>query len=315
MTHTAHQPPAAHREMTLPASPTTIGAVVADGKGRREAYVPPGAASRRPPEPHPRLPKGWPRVAAEKVWRWRAQHPGPVIVLVAGAEGGVGTSLLTALLVEALAASSPWPTLALEQSGTPLGTMSRYLVGQPAGTAAPVFAHHAHARGGVHAVIDAVSTSAGALVVDDRCGYTPTSVVTDLVRAGGACVVDAGRVELSLLARAAEVGIAIVVVVGRADLRGAEAVCAQLALLRRGRHPVQPLVVLSSCRPIRRRQVAAAATLVRTAGITEPVHLPHDRGLTACTALRLDRIRTATAAAVLDLITRIAHRQEARHAR
>jgi Mrp family chromosome partitioning ATPase len=298
------------REAAEHRSPRSIGAVGAGTPGRREAGGPPGAASRR--RGHPTRPKHWPR-AATQFWAWRAHDPGPLVLLVTGAHGGVGTTTLTALLAETLAAASPWPTLAVDQSGTPLAALSRRLLGQPAGIAAPVLAHQAHTRGGLHALRDTVSSPAGALLVDDRRGYTPLGLITGLISNGGTCVIDAGRTDPTVTARAGETA-AHTILTGRGDLAGAEAVCAQLALLRHTRTPVHPIVALTSTSPGRRR-VAAAMTLVRSAGVTDLVHLPYDHRHHRRDTLRLEHTPRRTLVRVLQLLAHITRRQEARRAR
>ena len=62
------------------------------------------------------VPRGWPQ-AAQSLWSWMAQPRAPLPVLVGGAEGGVGTSTVTALIGEVIAAASPGPTVILDQGG------------------------------------------------------------------------------------------------------------------------------------------------------------------------------------------------------
>jgi hypothetical protein len=248
------------------------------------------------------VPKGWPRKPAESLWAWLAQPRRPLPVLVGGAEGGVGTSTVAALIGEILAAGSPGPTVIVDQCGTPAGGLIRRLVGQRAGWNA----HQAVAGlGGLDA---APRTSAGAVLVDDGRGYTPLGVLLRLVwTAGGALVVDGGPADAVLVAR---LDIRpVVVVVGRADVIGAEAVCAALGFLHRSTS-VPPVVVLSSTAPGDRRRVQAATKLVAATGTDHVVHLPHDPRLAQGRPLRLDRLGTSTASAGLAVVSRIGKTQE-----
>ncbi|WP_223199639.1 hypothetical protein, partial [Solihabitans fulvus] len=97
--------------------------------------------------------------------------------------------------------------------------------------------------------------------------------------------------------------------VGRADLVGAEAVCAAVGFLRR-RTPIRPVVVLSATTPTSRRHRHAAHTLVATTGVAHIVHLPHDPRLAAGPPLRLHQVRAATARACLQVLTAIRTTQE-----
>lgn len=273
------------------------------------------------PPPRPRgyrsapgpMPQGWPGKLAEPVWSWLAHGRPPLAVMVGGAEGGVGTSTVTALLAELVAAASPGPTVLLDQSGTGWGQVSRRLVGQRAG----LDAQHAAAqlrRGAFppHILGAAPTTSAGVALFDDSARYTSLSELFGLVAtACGALVVDAGRVDAVLAAR---LDIRpVVVVVGRADVIGAEAVCAALGFLHQHPTPVQPVVVLCSTASTDRRRIQAATKLVATTGIPHLVHLPYDARLASGQPLRLDQVGKTTAAAALAVVSRIGKTQEVLH--
>lgn len=259
------------------------------------------------------VPKGWPAKSTESVWVWMARRRPPMPVIVAGAEGGVGVSTVTALIGEIIAAASPGTTVLVDQCGTGWGSLARRLVGQRAGLPGEVAVRML--REGAHParVLEATnSTSAGAHLIDDGPGYSP---VRELFRLAyntcGALAVDGGRVDHILAARGAEIG-AGVILVGRADVIGAEAVCAALMFLRQ-RLPIEPVVVLSSTSPTDRRRVQAATKLVATAGVTRLVHLPHDARLADGRPLRLDQVGKTTAATGLQVVAHLGRSQETGH--
>ncbi|KAA2242380.1 hypothetical protein F0L68_41400, partial [Solihabitans fulvus] len=67
------------------------------------------------------VPKGWPAKPASSVWSWMAGQRPPMAVMVAGAEGGLGTSLVTAPVGETVAGASPCPPGAVDPGGAPRG--------------------------------------------------------------------------------------------------------------------------------------------------------------------------------------------------
>ncbi len=259
------------------------------------------------------MPKGWPGKLAEPVWSWLARERPPLAAVVGGAEGGVGTSTVTALIGELIAAASPGPTAFVDQSGTGWGSMMRRLVGQRAG----LNAQHAVAllrqrTPAPHILAAAPTTSAGAALLDDSAGYTPLRALFALIQTmRGALVVDGGRADALLVARL-DVR-PVVVLVGRADVIGAEAVCATLGFLAQRAPPVQPVVVLCSTSPNDRRRIQAATKLVATTGISHLVHLPHDARLATGQPLRLDQVGKSTAVAALAVVSRIGKTQEVLH--
>src|SRR6266540_3184517 len=119
---------------------STGSAVAADRGGdgwRAEPALLGGALPVRQPEPpaprdaEPRAnlptaprstPKGWPAKEAGAVWAWMAKPRPPLTVLVAGAEGGVGTTTVAALLGETIAAASPGSIWLLDQCGSSWGS-------------------------------------------------------------------------------------------------------------------------------------------------------------------------------------------------
>ncbi|GAB3448917.1 hypothetical protein GCM10027436_42840 [Actinophytocola sediminis] len=251
------------------------------------------------------MPRGWPRKQTASLWERLAQPRPPLPILVGGAEGGVGTSTVTALLAELIAAASPGPTIAVDQCGTAWGSLTRRLVGQQvglrAGLARTLLGEHVDPR---EVISMAPTTSAGAALIDDRAGYTSLHELLRLISVtSGAMTVDAGRVDNVFAARLDLQP--VVVVVGRADVIGAEAACAAVTFLRelatRARLPAEPVVVLSSVgatgSSTERRRSQAATTLVAATGISHLVHLPHDPRLAAGQPLRLDQVGKSTAIA------------------
>ncbi len=252
------------------------------------------------------LPKGWPARVGIPIFARLAQPRPPQRLIVAGAHGGAGTTTVTALLADTAAAASHAPAIAVDQSGLPwAATLAMRLLGERAGLPAAAArrlidqgAATAQARAG------APCSGAGTMVVDDVDGYTPLPVLIALAaEPSGTTVVDGGRVDLALAVRLAEAQWPLILV-GRADLAGAQAVCAALTFLQR-RLPAPPLVVLSSTAPSDRRRIYAARTLVRAAGVTTLVHLPFDATLASGQALRLDQVGRSTAGACLQLVERV----------
>src|SRR5437588_11295141 len=96
----------------------------------------PGAGRVIPsPEAAP-LPKGWPVKDGGPVWSQVASRQHRLMVMVAGAQGGVGTTTVAAFLGETLAAASTGPTAAIDQSGLPWEAgLARRLLGERAGLA------------------------------------------------------------------------------------------------------------------------------------------------------------------------------------
>lgn len=255
------------------------------------------------------LPAGWPIKQADPVWSWLACHRAPLPIIVAGAEGGVGTSTVAALIGETLAAGSPGPTMLLDQCGSTWGSLSRRLLGQRGGL--PGDQARSMLRQGIPGprVLGAAPTSsAGAAVLADGAAYAPLRELFGLVQtACGAMVIDGGSVNLVLAARR-DVH-PVLVVIGRADVIGAEAVCAALGFVSRYT-TAPPVVVLSSPTPGHRRHAQAARKLVATTGVVHLVDLPYDPQLATATALRLDRACKATASTCLRVITAIRKTQE-----
>jgi hypothetical protein len=263
------------------------------------------------------MPRGWPAKQTSAVWAWMAQPRPPLRVLVGGAEGGVGTSTVTALLGEMIAASSPGPTVIADQCGMPWNALVRRLVGEQAGMPAAQVADMLGYGATTEQIREvAPTTSAGAALIDDGRGYHPLRDLTRVAHTPcGTLMVDAGRVDAVFTARL-DVR-PVVVVVGRADVIGAEAVCAAVELLHQTAPEVQPVVVLSSVATTQatpssllsaaamRRRVQAAATLVTAAGITHLVHLPHDPRLASGQPLRLNQVGKSTALAGLRLLSRV----------
>ncbi|MGH3625452.1 MAG: hypothetical protein ACRDQ5_27355 [Sciscionella sp.] len=247
-------------------------------------------------------PKGWPAGQVEPVWRWLSTRRAPIAVLVAGVEGGVGTSTTAALVAETIAAGSCGPTVLLDQCGSPWASVSRRVFGERAGLDGAQVAQAM--RSGItplRLLATAPTSSAGAAVVADPAVRTPLRELGRLVAvSNGSLVVDAGRVDLLLTARL-ELH-PVVVAVGRTDVAGAEALCAALAWLR-GRG-VTPVVVLDTTMPGEQRRRTAARTLLSTAG-ADAVAIPHDPRLAHGGELRLDRLATATASALLQLLGRL----------
>jgi hypothetical protein len=268
--------------------------------------------SHRSAAPKP-VPKGWPSKLADPVWSWLAQDRPPLSVVVGGAEGGVGTSTVTALIGELLAAASPGPTAVVDQCGAGWGQVVRRLVGQRAGLDAQYAATQLrHGTPAPQILSTAPTTSAGAALLDDSSGYTPLGALFGLVATSrGALVVDAGRADAVLAARLHVRP--VVVLVGRADVIGAEAVCAALGFLQLRATPVQPVVVLCSTASTDRRRIQAATKLVATTGISHLVHLPYDAALASGQSLRLDQVGKTTPAAGLAVVSRIGKIQEVLH--
>jgi hypothetical protein len=272
------------------------------------------------------IPAGWPVKPAAPVWEWLARRRAPQIIEVAGAEGGVGVSTVTALVADTLAAGSPGPTVVLDQSGSPWGSLTRRLLGErgglPAGQARDLLA-----RGlpPTRVLATAPTSLAGAAILSDPPGYTPIREIGRLAQtACGALVIDSGTVDLVTATR--QDLRPLLVLVGRADTIGAEAVCAAAGFLRHyGNPPGSPpaiqqqigpprlLVVLVCAAPADRRRVQAASRLVRAADLPDPVVLPFDPRLTAGQVLRLDQVARATADACLHLVRGITFYQQEAH--
>jgi MinD-like ATPase involved in chromosome partitioning or flagellar assembly len=235
----------------------------------------------------------------------------PLTVLAAGAEGGVGTTTVAALLGETIAAASPGLTWLLDQCGCSWGSLTRRLTDQRTALTAAEVAGKLRAGTRPDKIVSAATTtSAGAVLLSDPDRYTSLRELGRLTHVlGGAGVIDAGRADLILVARLADVE-SVPILVGRADVIGAEAVCAALGFLQRQGLPVQPVVVLSSTTPTDRRRVHAAVKLVATAGVIHLVHLPHDAQLATGRPVRLDQVSKTTAAACLRLTIHIAQTQE-----
>jgi hypothetical protein len=227
-------------------------------------------------------------------------------VLVAGAQGGAGTTTVTALLADTLSAATSGPIVAIDQSGLPwAAALALRLLGERAGL--PGAAAQRLLRQGLlpeQVRATAPASGAGTAVIDDVDAYTPLPALLAVASAtSGSAVVDSGRVDLALAAGLADAPCRLVLV-GRADLAGAQAVCAALDFLQR-RLPVQPIVVLSSTAPTNRRRIHAARTLVRAAGVQILVHLPYDAVLASGQVLRLDQVGRSTAGACLQIAERV----------
>jgi MinD-like ATPase involved in chromosome partitioning or flagellar assembly len=256
-----------------------------------------------PPKP---IPSGWPAKTAAPVWAWLTQQRAPLPVLVAGAEGGVGTSTVTALLADTIAAASPGPTVVLDQCGSPWGSLPRRLLGQRGGMAAEQAAGLlANGMSALRVLRAAPSTSAGAAVLTDP-GYVPLrDVFRSVATVCGALLVDAGPVNLVLTARLDLRP--VLVLVGRADVIGAEAVCAALGYLTHYAPGLHPVVVLtSSTGSTDRRRVHAATKLVAATGVPTPIELPFDPRLASGQPVHLDRLARPTVTACLRLVRGIA---------
>jgi hypothetical protein len=279
---------------------------------------PAGMASSAPHGSHRRpIPRGWPAKQAGALWDSMARPRPPVHVLVGGAEGGVGTSTVTALLGELIAATSPGPTVVADQCGTVWNGLARRMVGELGGMPATQAGHMLKlGASGPQVVGIAPKTSAGAALIEDGRGYTALQDIAGLTHVpNGALVIDGGRADHVFGARLDIQP--IVIIVGRADVIGAEAVCAALTLLH-GKQTVSPVVVLSSVATSSsatgRRRAQAAAKLVAAAGITHLVHLPHDARLASGKPLRLDQVGKPTATAGMRLLTHVANLQGEIHA-
>lgn len=265
--------------------------------------------SSTPPESGRRpVPRGWPTKQTAALWDAMARPRPPVRVMLGGAEGGVGTSTVTALLGEMIAAASPGPTVVADQCGTVWNSLARRMVGQLGGMPAAQVGHMLKlgATGPQIAGI-APKTSAGAALVEDARGYTALQDIAGLTNVpNGTLVIDGGRADPVLAARLDIQP--VVIIVGRADVIGAEAVCAAYNLLH-DKQQTQPIVVLSSVATsssaTARRRARAAAKLVAAAGITQLVHLPHDARLASGQPLRLDQVGKSTATAGMQLLTRV----------
>jgi hypothetical protein len=288
------------------AKPDTVGSV-GGGLGNR-TWLPASA-----PAVRKAVPAGWPAKQADPVWAWLGRPRSPLAVIVAGAEGGVGTSTVTALVGETIAAGSPGPTLVVDQCGSLWGSLPRRLLGQRGGLSGEqARSMLQHGIGSRRVLGAAPRTSAGAAVFADGAMYTPVWDFAGLARTPyGSLVVDGGLVNLMLTARLDLDP--VVVVVGRADDLGAEAVCAALGFLsgvttQPGARP--PVVVLASPAPVDRRRVQAAHKLVVTTGVAQVVHVPYDARLATATALRLDQVGRATATACLRMVAAIGTTQE-----
>ncbi|WP_258904048.1 hypothetical protein [Actinokineospora sp. UTMC 2448] len=255
-----------------------------------------------PTTPLRATPKGWPRKPTQNLWAWMARRRPPLPILVAGAEGGVGTSTTCALVGEVLAAASPGPTVIVNQCGHGPDTLTRRLVGHQAGLPGPQAASGLRQHVPAYRVLAAAPrSSAGGHLVDDGPGFTELRTLYGLANTTcGGIVVDAGRVDTSTVLRVHEIR-AVVLLVGRADSAGAESLCAALKFLRDRPDPIHPLVVLSST--YANSRVPAAKRLLTTAGVTTAIHLPFDRRLTTGSPLRLNRVSKSTATAALRAVT------------
>ena len=252
----------------------------------------------RPTDWTRRTPARWRAAGLAEVWSWLARRPAMVVV-VAGAEGGVGTSTVAALVGEAVAAGSVGNTVLVDQCGAMSGSLARRLVGERQ-TIDAMRLTTGQPAGDLRAV---PRTAAGAHLVDDSAGYVGIDrLVPVLLRPGGALVLDAGRVGLVL---AAQLGLRpVVIVVGRADVLGAEAVCAALSFLRGRLIRVEPIVVLSSC-ATKARRARGARRLVIAAGARQVVDLPFDERLVDGQLIWLDRLGRSTVAAVVTVLAAI----------
>ncbi|MGW5049742.1 hypothetical protein [Actinokineospora sp. NPDC004072] len=259
-----------------------------------------------PTEPRKSSPKGWPRAATDELWAWMARLRPPLPVLVAGAEGGVGASTVSALLAETIAAASPGATVVVDQCGLGSGALARRLVGQQAGLSAAKAVEARELCVPILRILGAAPrSSAGAFLVDDHRGTTSLRAMHDLAAMTcGAAVVDAGRVDGTTIPRLRETR-SVLVLVGRADLVGAEAVCRAMQYLQQRRSPVPPVVVLAATAPADRYQLRAAAKLIGAAGVQAVVRLPYDSGLRSGAPLRLDRVSRPTATACLSAVLRV----------
>lgn len=289
--------------------PVRLGVAVPDS----DAVPAPPTAQRLAVVGAPRaLPKGWPRKSTQPVWNWLAQRRSPIAVVFAAAAGGVGTSATAAVVAETLAAASPGPTVLLDQSGSPWGDVTRRALGQRTGLPArSAMTHLEQGHPPSRILQSAPTTAAGAMVLlDDAEASCPLRDLRILVAAAcGALVVDGGRVDPWLLQRLdLHVVRPILVLVGRADLAGAETTCAALSWLRRSA-PIAPVVVLSCTTPTDKKRVASATRLVAT--VTPNVtHLPFDHQLSHGQPVRLDTVHANTAQAVAEIVTAIRHAQE-----
>lgn len=243
------------------------------------------------------------------MWRWLSCHRAPLPIMVTGAEGGVGTSTVTALITETIATGSPGPTLTLDQCGSLWGSLTRQLLGQRGGL--PGDQARAMLRRGIpasHVFEAAPTTSAGAGVMTDGAAYTPLTELFRLVyTTSGTMVVDAGLVNILVTVRLSV--LPVVVLVGRADVIGAEAVCSALGFLSRHVN-LRPVVVLASPAPRDRRRMEAARKLVATTGVAHLISLPFDARLAAASTVALDQVDKTTAAACVRLVAAIGKTQE-----
>lgn len=260
-------------------------------------------------EPRP-IPKGWPLKAAEPAWSWLRRVRAPMVVVIVGAAGGVGTSTVCALVAETIAAGSPGPTVLLDQSLTPWGDVTRRLLGQRAGLGAPAALERLHRERPESIVRSSPMSSAGAAVLLDS---TTPSLLRDLrilvTKPGGALLVDGGRLDPELLRRLDVPAVRpVVVVVGRADRAAAETTLAGVAWLR-GVAPVEPLVVLSATAPVKTAAAAGAVRMARAAG-HNVVYLPFDGRLAHGQDLTLHKVGKSTAEVVPQIITGIQAIQE-----
>ncbi|GGM67909.1 hypothetical protein GCM10012275_43110 [Longimycelium tulufanense] len=293
--------------------PVLLGAVVARGSPGRA----PGAAVARdlgvvagPPKP---LPKGWPVKRVLPMWRWLGTQRAPVTVVVASAGGGVGTSTVAGLLAETFAAGSPVGTTVLvDQCGTPWGTVSRRVLGQRGGLSGQLaVALLRQGESPLCVLRRAPASSAGAAVVLDSGDASPLREMRRLVQMMcGGLVVDAGCLTPWVMQRLTDPGAGwpVVLVVGRADVPGAETVCAALAWMR-SYLTVPPVLALVSTTPADRGQIAAAQRLVSTV-VPTVVPVPFDARLAHGHDIRLDRLSKGTVAALARLLSAVRQRQE-----
>jgi hypothetical protein len=305
--------PTAHSEARVGArhEPALLGATAPPIQTTRQPATQQASSDQTDHTGRP-IPKGWPGKQAVALWDSMARPRPPRRIMIGGAEGGVGTSTVTALLGELIAAASPGPTVIADQCGMVWNSLARRMVGELAGMPAAQAGHMLELGAtGPQVVGIAPRTSAGAALVDDGRGYTALQDITGLAHVpNGTLVIDGGRADHVFVARLDVQP--VVIIVGRADVIGAEAVCAALALLQ-GKQQAVPIVVLSSVNTsssaAARRRAQAATKLVAAAGITHLVYLPHDARLASGKSLRLDQVGKSTAIAGMQLLTRVGNLQ------
>lgn len=257
-----------------------------------------GASTRRPA-----VQARWPRTAATPTLAWLAAIRSPLPILVAGAEGGVGTTTVASMLGETFAACSAGPTVVVDQCGSPRGSLSRRLLGHRREWTTWEATRHAREGAVTARIAGAAPTShSGAVVLADH-GHMPLRTLMNLVYAPcGVLVLDGGQLSTMLVAHL-DLPVALVLV-GRADVIGAEAVCAALGLLADHDHPWPCVVLADTTR--RRRQVQAARALLTASGPVHHVALPNDPVLASGHPLHFNRLGRASSAVCLWLVTSIA---------